>query len=72
MRDDQLTKMFLGPVVGAGGFTSADGDLPILGTADAGNAAFLVTGDKDLLDVRVYAETKIVTPRELWEWLRTR
>jgi putative PIN family toxin of toxin-antitoxin system len=47
-------------------------DLPVLGTAEAGNAAFLVTGDSDLLDVRVYAETKIVTPRELWEQLRTR
>lgn len=47
-------------------------DLPILGTAEAANATFLVTGDKDLLDVRVYSGTHMVTPRELWEWLRSR
>jgi len=47
-------------------------DLPILGTAKAGNATFLVTGDKDLLDVGTYSGTDIVTPRQLWERLRSR
>ena len=46
-------------------------DLPILGTAEAAKAAFLVTGDKDLLAVGTYSGTHIVTPRQLWEWLRS-
>lgn len=37
----------------------------------AGGAAILVTGDRDLLDVAEVAPLPILTPRELWELLRT-
>ena len=42
-------------------------DLYVLGLAQAANAEFLVTGDKDLLDCSRYGTTNIVTPRQFWE-----
>lgn len=42
-------------------------DLPILGTAVAGRADLLVTGDKDLLQVAEYEGIPIVTPRQCYE-----
>jgi putative PIN family toxin of toxin-antitoxin system len=45
-------------------------DLPVLGTAVAGHAALLVTGDKDLLVLKDHAGIPIVTPRECYDRLR--
>jgi len=45
-------------------------DLPVLGTIIAGQAACLVTGDRDLLDLREFSGHPILTPREFWERLR--
>lgn len=45
-------------------------DLAILGAAAASGAAFLVTGDADLLAIKRYHETLIVNPRQLYELLR--
>jgi uncharacterized protein len=42
----------------------------ILATAVAGDAAVLVTGDRDLLDVRAASPIPILDPREFWEFLR--
>jgi putative PIN family toxin of toxin-antitoxin system len=42
-------------------------DLPILGTAAAGQAALLVTVDNDLLALGTYRETLIVRPAQFWE-----
>ncbi|MBI4063838.1 MAG: putative toxin-antitoxin system toxin component, PIN family [Elusimicrobia bacterium] len=45
-------------------------DLAILGLAVASRADGLVTGDADLLVLKRYHETAIVTPRQLYERLR--
>lgn len=46
-------------------------DLLVLASAIAAGAEVLVTGDRDLLDVRDdVSDLRIVTPRELWELLR--
>lgn len=45
-------------------------DLPVLGTAVAGRASLLVTGDKDLLVLKEHAGIPIITPRECYERLR--
>jgi putative PIN family toxin of toxin-antitoxin system len=45
-------------------------DLPVLGTAVAGLASLLVTGDKDSLILKEYAGIPIVTPRECYDRLR--
>jgi len=39
-------------------------DLHILGLADAGRAACIVTGDKDLLTLKAYKACRILTPRQ--------
>lgn len=44
-------------------------DLPVLGTAVAGQADLLVTGDRDLLALGRHAGVPIVTPRECYERL---
>lgn len=46
-------------------------DLLILAEAVAGGADVLVTGDRDLLDVAERAPLAILTPRGLWERLRS-
>lgn len=46
-------------------------DLAILGEALAGEADVLVTGDRDLLDIGDGAPLPIVTPRGLWDLLRS-
>lgn len=46
-------------------------DLAILAEAVAGAADVLVTGDRDLLDIAARAPLPIVTPRGLWELLRS-
>jgi uncharacterized protein len=42
----------------------------LLALAEAGNAHFLVTGDKPLLSLRRYKSTRIVTPAALIELLK--
>lgn len=44
--------------------TVEDNDLPILGTAVAGIADVLVTGDRVLLDLEFVQNIPIITPRE--------
>jgi putative PIN family toxin of toxin-antitoxin system len=39
-------------------------DDPILATALNGNAKYIVTGDKELLRLRTFRQTEIVSPRE--------
>ncbi len=45
-------------------------DLPILGTAVAAQAKFLITVDKDLLTLGHYERTLIVKPGNFWRCLR--
>ncbi len=42
----------------------------VLASGIAGEADLLVTGDKDLLAVRLESPLEILTPREAWERLR--
>jgi len=42
-------------------------DLNILGTAISGKAKFIITGDKDLLEIKDFEGIKIVNPREFYE-----
>jgi uncharacterized protein len=44
-------------------------DLPVIGTALAGGALYLVTGDKDLLSISEFRGTAILNPREFYEVL---
>jgi uncharacterized protein len=45
-------------------------DLPILGTALAVKADYLVTGDKDLLDLKKFNSIPILTPRAFFDLLQ--
>jgi putative PIN family toxin of toxin-antitoxin system len=45
-------------------------DLPVLGTAVAGSAAVLVTGDQELLALRLFRGVAILSPRDFYERLR--
>ena len=45
-------------------------DLPILGTLLAAKANCLVTGDKDLLDLKKFQSIPILTPRAFYQKLR--
>ena len=42
-------------------------DLMVLGLIAPGNADAVVTGDKDLLIIKQYKQTRIMTPRSFWE-----
>lgn len=46
-------------------------DLPILGTALAGDAEAVVTGDAHLLEVASFHGVRIVSPRQFWQRLRS-
>ena len=46
-------------------------DVHILGLAQRSLAEYIITGDKDLLDLVQYKSAKIVTPREFWTLLKT-
>lgn len=46
-------------------------DLWVVASATAGRADMLVTGDKDLLDVKRKRPLPILSPRSAWEMLRT-
>ena len=41
-------------------------DIPILGTAVAGKALALITGDKDLLTISAYGMIQIIGPSRFW------
>ena len=45
-------------------------DLHVLGLAQHASADYIITGDKDLLDLVKYVSTIIVTPREFWKVAR--
>ena len=59
------------PVVAAPWPDADPDDRWIVAAALVGAADVLVTGDRDLLDVGHAAGLRIVTPRALWELLRT-
>ena len=42
-------------------------DDPVIGTAVAGKARYLVSGDPDLLLFKHYGHLQIVSPRKFWE-----
>lgn len=42
-------------------------DLPVLGTALAGGADVLITGDKELLKLKTFQGCVILTPRQFYE-----
>jgi putative PIN family toxin of toxin-antitoxin system len=46
-------------------------DMPVLAEAISGRAEVLVTGDRDLLEVTAKVPLLILSPRGLWERLRT-
>ena len=45
-------------------------DIHVLGLAQHSGAEYIITGDKDLLDLVQHKNTKIVTPREFWTILK--
>jgi putative PIN family toxin of toxin-antitoxin system len=45
-------------------------DLHLLGLAETSSAAFLVSGDKDLLVLGRFKGIRIVTPRQFWDCMR--
>jgi putative PIN family toxin of toxin-antitoxin system len=45
-------------------------DIAIIGTALRGNAGFIITGDEDLLSLKIYKGIKIINPREYWHILK--
>jgi putative PIN family toxin of toxin-antitoxin system len=45
-------------------------DRKIIGAAISGNAHLLITGDNDLLTLKKFMKTDMVTPREFWNRLR--
>ncbi len=45
-------------------------DIPIIETAVSGKADVIVTGDKDLLEIKKYKYVLIISPRELWNKLK--
>jgi uncharacterized protein len=55
--------------VSADAFGDAD-DLPVLGTAVSGRAEYLVTGDKQLQELKAYQRVHILSPRELYDLWR--
>jgi putative PIN family toxin of toxin-antitoxin system len=42
-------------------------DLPVIGLAAAVKADYLISGDNDLLLIKSYQKTRIVSPRNFWE-----
>jgi putative PIN family toxin of toxin-antitoxin system len=46
-------------------------DIHILGLVQRSLVEYVITGDKDLLDLVKYKSAKIITPREFWTLLKT-
>jgi uncharacterized protein len=61
--------MLVQPVEVPGAACRDPNDLPIIGTAVAGGADFIVTGDQDLLELGSYQGIQIVSPRQLHDKL---
>lgn len=61
---------FVEPTVVPRGTLSDKDDLPILGTALAGGASCVVSGDKELLAVGRFAGIDVVSPRAFYDRLR--
>lgn len=47
-----------------------DSDLHILGLAENISAELIITGDQDLLIMKEFEETKILSPRGSWEMIK--
>ena len=45
-------------------------DAKLLALAQKSGASFLITGDKDLLSIKRYASSKILSPRQFWETVK--
>lgn len=60
----------VGPVTVPLGTVRDKDDLPVLGTAVAGSAAVLVTGDQELLLLGLFRGVAILSPRDFYERLR--
>lgn len=45
-------------------------DARVLALAQKSSAAYLVTGDKDLLIIKQFASSKILSPRQFWEAIK--
>jgi len=57
----------LEPLLVASGTCRDANDLPVLGTAAAAGADVLVTGDKDLLVLVRFGDTRIHSPHEFYD-----
>lgn len=64
-----VTELVIPCEVPAGACRDAD-DLPVLGTALMARAEYLVTGDRDLLDLGRFVWCTVVSPAQLWQRLR--
>jgi uncharacterized protein len=58
------------PAAVAGGVLKDKDDLPVLGTAVAGAADCIITGDQELLSLKCFDGIDIVSPRQWYEALR--
>ena len=47
-------------------------DLPILAAAVAARAEVFVTGDRELAELGTVEGMRVVSPRQFWEWLKSR
>lgn len=45
-------------------------DIPIIGTALAGKAEVIITGDRDLLVLNTFRKIMFLSPREFWNYLK--
>ncbi len=61
----RLKALLVEPTAGWENELRDDNDQPVLGTLIASDAAYLITGDKDLLALA--AKYPIMTPAEFWE-----
>ncbi len=48
------------------------GDLAVIAAAVEGRARVLVTGDKELLALKVFSGVRILSPRQFWEEMKTK
>ncbi len=45
-------------------------DIPVIGTAISAGAEVIISGDKDLLNLKNYKHIKILSPRDFWNFLK--
>ncbi|MCB0309916.1 MAG: putative toxin-antitoxin system toxin component, PIN family [Bdellovibrionales bacterium] len=46
-------------------------DLHVLGVAQGSNSKFIISGDKDLLELKKFKKTKIYSPRQFWDYVNS-